>query len=187
MQMNREKLSPVFFIPALLVAVLFGLLRSGEPARTEEQVAPRLEVFLNAREVEVFSLDPLPWPIAQKRYGPGFAELYDYPVLGRVVISDAAEVTTIRAAVRDLDRAAKAWSGGVASCFDPRHCLRVTTTTGTHDLLICYACCEVHIFDGTRRLDGLLTATDNPDQAATPDKLNALLKKHAVPLAKAPK
>ena len=137
MQMNREKLSPVCFIPALLVAVLFGLLRSGVPARTEEKVAPRLEVFLKAREVEVFSLDPLPWPIAQKRYGAGFARLHDYPVLGRVVISDAAEVATIRAAVRDLDRAAKAWNGGVASCFDPRHCLRVTTATGTHDLLIC--------------------------------------------------
>jgi hypothetical protein len=178
----EQKPSPiVFIVPALLVAVLFFYLRESAPA-PKGHVSPYLAGFLEAAEVELLSINPIPERIAPEKLRTPYGTLDGYPILGRVRISDPAELATVRKAVRDIDRAGKSWDGAIVSCFSPRHCLRLNTRAGTRDMLICYQCSEVNINEGEKQLDRFFIHTDG-EQIAVPEQLNSLLRKHGIPLA----
>jgi hypothetical protein len=62
--------------------------------------------------------------------------LYDFPILGRVVITDPKLRREIIASVKHDIR-----SGGVQDrCFYPRHVLRVKKDSGSIDVVICFEC-----------------------------------------------
>lgn len=66
-----------------------------------------------------------------------------YRILGQTVLtspeSRRVAVSTVRKAVRN-------WDGGIASCFQPRHGVRATDASGTHDFLICFECQQVYVY-----------------------------------------
>ncbi len=157
-------------------------------------VPAQLRPFLQASRLELLSLDPGALRAAQKRSEwnatvPQLSETahqlcHGYPVLGTVTLSSADDLEEIRAAIRDLDRAGQAWNGLIAGCFTPRHGIRLTTSSGVSDLLICYECHSVTIFEGSSSAEQ--TATGNIYMAggppAHPDGLNAILTRHSIPL-----
>lgn len=180
---SEQRTSPlVFIVPALLVAVLFFWLRDHTPS-PRDQVSPHLAGFMDATEVELLSINPTTERLAPENLPTPYGTLYGYPILGRVCISDPAELETVRKAVWDIDRAHKAWNYMVGACFSPRHYLRLYTPSGTRELLICYVCEQVEIRDGKDYIGSLFICTDGKP-VATSKELNSLLRQHGIPLAK---
>src|SRR4051812_43619303 len=62
-------------------------------------------------------------------------------------------------------------------CFDPRHALRVTANSHTYDLLLCYECQQLDVYEDDKRLLHL-------GATGSPEVLNALLMQLSIPLAK---
>lgn len=90
---------------------------------------------------------------------------HGYRILGQVDVSDV----DLRAElVRELNAGIRANDGRVAACFDPRHALRATTDEGTAELLICFACLQIYVYDGPEgeRTKSVLTS-ETPKHAFT--------------------
>jgi hypothetical protein len=70
-------------------------------------------------------------------------KFHGYRILGQTSLTspDAREtvVSTILKAVRE-------WDGGIGGCFQPRHGISVTDTSGTHDFVICFSCKQIYIY-----------------------------------------
>lgn len=157
----------------------------------------QLKAFYQASSVELLSISPAdhdyevdpsaPDEVVRRPIKTPLGSFHEYPILGAVRISDAGELASIRQAVADLETDGERWSGGVSACFLPRHCLRVSTASGTAELLICYECTQVEICTEGRRVGAIYFNRHGAAHAATPDRLNALLKKHSIPLASPPR
>ncbi len=171
---------------------------------TEEHIRP----YLEATTWTVFSLDPDPWventadPFAvapaptdhskpapstpePKRKTTPAKEFHDYPILGQHTLSVTPEMRLI---ITDLDRAGRAWTGGVAACFMPRHGLRVIRDGKTHDLQICYECFTAILYENSEIVGHLFFAsppTLTPN-APNPNALNAIFRKYGVKLPPPP-
>jgi hypothetical protein len=68
--------------------------------------------------------------------------------------------------------------GTVAFCFQPRHGVRLTKDDRTVDLLICFECFRVRVYEDDKQTSGFLT-TFHPR-----DEFNAALIVAGIPLAK---
>lgn len=168
-----------------LALIVLALVAGGVGWFLRKRPSPLLPRFLNAPEVELISIDPLN-KLATDSPPPPLGTILAYPILGRVRISEPAELESVRQAIREIDMAGQSDDGARAACFDPRHCIRLNTPSGTHDLLICYECDRVWVLEGESGIGVIFTHTDDKALAATPDRLNALLTSHAIPLAKGP-
>ncbi|WP_218033103.1 hypothetical protein [Brevifollis gellanilyticus] len=164
-----------------------GLFRGGNG-----YVPAQLRPFLQASRLELIALDPGALRPAQKQAG-GNAEVqtpqplcHGYPVLGAVTLASAADLEEIRAAIRDLDRSGRTWNGLIAGCFTPRHCIRLATSSGVSDLLICYECHGVKILEGSTADEQKVTGTIYMAGAAPAESgiVNAILTRHSIPLPK---
>lgn len=95
-----------------------------------------------AEQYELLSLDP------ERADAPSPDLFHDYRVLGKTVITD-------RATRARLDKALR---GGVkrafsrVRCFSPRHGIRVTTGGQTTDIVICFECAQVQVWNGSQRI-----------------------------------
>ena len=49
-------------------------------------------------------------------------------------------------------------NGTVAACFNPRHGIHATRQGRTVDLLICFECLQIEIFEAERKIAGVLTS-----------------------------
>lgn len=107
-------------------------------------------------------------------------ELYGYPVLGKVEVSDPARrrevIAAIAGAVRDK-------SVVQSKCFDPRHAVRVVKGDQTIELVICFSC---HNYEGYRQGVRVTHLTPSISDTAQP-LLDQTLREAGVPLAAAPK
>lgn len=99
-------------------------------------------------------------------------KFHTYRVLGQTVLTspNSRRITldTIRHAVRD-------WDGEIHACFNPRHGIRATDSSGTYDFLICFQCRQVYLYSP----DG--TTTEFYIRGA-PDPLNSILTAAHIPL-----
>lgn len=137
--------------------LLFGL--------TAGDLKTALDAFEKATEFELYSLNPKP-----VREG-GF---HGWPVLGSTPLKgDGAK--QVRAAV-EKGRAES--DGSVAGCFQPRHGIRIVQGKKTYDLVICFECGSVSVYDGDERL-GFFPTTGSPGET-----LNKVLVDAKVPLPK---
>lgn len=149
----------------------------------------QLTPFISAKQLELISVEPEP-PAAivaddteRDSSQPASVLCHGYPILGRVMLTSAPDLEAVRSAIQDLNEAGKSWEGNIAACFNPRHCIRLTTKAGTFDLLICYECSWVKIFKGEATVGKIYM---NGRAAPRPDLLNAILHKHAIPFPEAP-
>lgn len=100
----------------------------------------------------------------------------DYPVLGQVHIEDT---TVIRAVADDLKLGTS--RDASSKCFFPRHGLRIKDGIGTLDLVICFECTALEIFENGTLTTGHVFAFD-----ARPVSLKAMhqvFEQHSIPLA----
>ncbi len=110
---------------------------------------------------------------------PVVGHLYDYPVLGKIEVTDRRQVRDILAAVRRAIR--KAPEVG-ANCYWPRHVVRTVKGGETVDVVICFQCSRYQVYrEGKRETEG--TQKLSPDDEPLFDKL---LSDAGIPLAKMP-
>jgi hypothetical protein len=129
-------------------------------------------------EVTLFSIDGMSQRNPVDRDKPTDKELlYEFPVLGRVSITDPELRRRVVTAVkRDLDDDSDS-TGHL--CFQPRHVLRVVKSGRTIDLVICFQCNRYRAY-----VDGKQTrAEDLPVGKSSQELLNKILTDAGVPLA----
>ena len=83
----------------------------------------------------------------------------------------------LKEVITGLDRGGQQWGGAVAGCFSPRHGLRVVAEGVTYDLLICYECMSVALFEGGKCAGHIYMAGPS---APKPTALNAVLDKAGI-------
>jgi hypothetical protein len=120
---------------------------------------------------------------------------HDYPVLGKISITDENERKSIMSTVRD---SFDGNDGKLTECFWPRHAVRAIDNGKITDYLICFECSRMEIYSGESKLDksikptsllpGLkerLIAAGLPVPAVTSlqDDLNLRLTDGGIPLA----
>ncbi len=110
-----------------------------------------------------------------RRSGPG-ETLHGWKVLGKTVVTRAATRRRIHEAIREGIRN---HDGSVAACFDPHHAVRTTRNGKTTDMVICFMCSQIYVYEVGRKTETILVST-------TPRPvLNDVLRAAGVPLAKA--
>lgn len=109
------------------------------------------EAFEKAGEFELYSLDPDRGEGDQK--GPD--AFHGWAVLGKTTVK-GDRVAVVRDAV---EKGRKESDGSVAGCFLPRHGLRFTHEKKTYDLVLCFECLSVQVFEGDTALRGFLTSS----------------------------
>jgi hypothetical protein len=102
--------------------------------------------------------------------------LHGWTVLGRTAVTSPAARRRIHEAIREGIRN---HDGSVAACFDPHHTIRVTRNGKTTDMVICFMCSQIYVYEDDRKTETILVST-------TPRPvLNDVLRGAGVPLAKA--
>jgi hypothetical protein len=111
------------------------------PATAQGNVLPEktLNVLLKAEKFELLSLNPEPEKVRPKDHFHG------YTVLGKTEVKDAALRKDI------VESFKKGMEGEInpAKCFDPRHGFRATHEGKTVELVICFACSQFYVHDGS--------------------------------------
>jgi hypothetical protein len=128
-------------------------------------------------DVILFSIDGKAMREPEEFGKPSDRELlYECPVLGRTAVTDPALRRQVVAAVR---RDIGAAQGEQASCFVPRHVLRVTKGGRTVDLVICFECHNYRAYADGTHIAGGAPSVGNRSQKL----LNRVLAADGVPLA----
>lgn len=103
------------------------------------------EVLSTATEIELYSLKP------DELFGPPLekdpdAEYFDWwKVHGKSLLDSEATLKVTSGLLSDLE---SNWRKG-GDCFEPRHGLRVVYPKGRVDIVICFACHQLWLFDET--------------------------------------
>lgn len=160
-------------IAAIVVAWLF--YQATHPANhySQEQLRP----YRNAQEWTLYSIDP-------SVRGEALPDSFQgYLALGSHRVSDPKLLQQV---VQELDEAAEMWGGSLAMCFNPRHGIRVTSGDKTFDMVICYECSRVYLYEGSDEV-GIMYLTTDPQRELSPNKLNDLLTKAGIKLPAQPR
>jgi hypothetical protein len=136
---------------SVIAPVLLAALVLGWQCETEASPSP-LERLSGAAVVEVLSLDPEPGdPNAEgiapaRKPGPAF---HGWPYLDR---SSSVSAADQKALLAQLRRMLGSPQDVAYACFQPRHGLRLHGPAGDLDVVICFECASLEIFepDGTR-------------------------------------
>jgi len=136
------------------LVVVFALGCGDATSSSPTQGAPASEVPERARKAlrdaesfELLSIDP------ERLRSPPDGHFHGYKVLGRTKIEDAAGRAKL---VTALEKGATE-GRDPASCFNPRHAIRATSSGKTSDFLICFECSQVKV------LETETTSVDRPD------------------------
>jgi hypothetical protein len=123
-------------------------------------------------EFIVYSLHPRPMELEPEelKKNPNF---HSYMVLGQTSVTSSQTKTKLLNALYDgISRS----DGSAAACFQPRHGIRATTKGRTVDLVICFECQSLEIYDNEIKTTATLTRSPQP-------VFNEFLTRAGVPLA----
>ena len=170
--MKRRLFIALLVIATVVAAVIYFPL--GYP--NNRIPAGALQALQSDSNLILYSIDPERFTYSdsgeRQPLSDNEPKFHTYRVLGQTVLTspNSRRITldTIRHAVRD-------WDGEIHGCFNPRHGIRATDSSGTHDFLICFQCRQVYLYSP----DG--TSTQLYIRGA-PDPLNSILTAAHVPL-----
>ena len=121
-----------------------------------------------AQKYELLSLDPLVRGTTDDHF-------HGWKVLGRTTVDDPS----VRKKLNDaLKEGARVGAQGPMACFNPRHGIRTTRDGKTLDLVICFECVQVYVYEGKDKTGNFLISAS--PEATFDDVLRA----GGVPLAK---
>lgn len=149
-----------------------------------EQLTPFLKAGVG--QLEVLDVNPF-WEKmkdlpSEEPLKPSLGLFHGHHVVGRVVVSQEAELGMVKQAIRDIDHDGDHWGGSMAACFYPRHGIRLVRKDGANlDLLICYECARADIFRGDRKEGTVYLGYDVYKDHATPELLDKVLGKEVQP------
>jgi hypothetical protein len=139
----------------------------GEEAPEKNEIPPHISKALRAPEkVILFSLEPWEQPTEKD------PALHRFKVLGSTELD--AKQTVV--AIQEFETAVGGWDGAMAMCFDPRQAIQVTSQKRVYDLLICYECQQLYIYENNSSVAQL-------GVAGSPKILKELLTKSGIPLS----
>jgi hypothetical protein len=145
---------------SVLTSVLFACSVSPPPPSSSSattEVFERLKPLDGAARVELYALRPE--PARFESAGDGTRRFHGYEVLADAALTDPLLATQL---AQLISRGLAESDGSAALCFNPRHGLRVVRDGQTLDLVICYECRQIYVYDSraTRPsgFDELLTA-----------------------------
>ena len=149
------KLFPEFLLAFPLVALVAGCGRSGSTTAT----------IPTPDELTLYAIDGVVNPPTS--FASDAKHFRGYEILGKVEITDPQSrreiMTAVLAGISESD-------GTVASCFWPRHGVRVVTDGKAVDYVICYECLQAYIFsEGGQTWE----RTASAHQAILTDRLTA--------------
>lgn len=158
---------------AILVLIMAGC--SSRVVEPKNKLPKDLQVMLEQSEqFELLSLSPKELPhdaIPEDAF-------HDWEVHGRTTVKN---VQTRQKLVAALEQGIAENEGIVASCFAPRHGIRVTHGGKSADFVICFECQQVLVYVGDRREKGFLVT------ASPQTTFDSVLTDAKVPLAEKPK
>jgi hypothetical protein len=158
-------------IAFFIVAASFALI-AAEDVKDNTIPAEALKVLDAAEKLTVYSLDP------QKIGDKNTVRFRSYPVLGTTELSTKDSREQLLAA---LQKGIKENPGDIAKCFDPRHAIRAVANGKTVDLLVCFRCLQVEVYDSadekSQKIKTVLVSR-SPEPA-----FDRVLKEANVPLA----
>jgi hypothetical protein len=122
------------------------------PARAQNKLPDAAKAVLdNAASLEIYSLQP-----EQAKPGADESKLFHgYPILAKATVKDEDKKKVLEALYKGIADN----KGIAANCFIPRHGLRATNEGKTIDLVICFECLQVDLWDGKDRTRVLITAS----------------------------
>lgn len=126
----------------------------------------------DADEVTLYSLEPA--GLGAEADPAAAGSFHGHKVLGSVTVSGADRrklVAALRRGVDDHD-------GSVAACFIPHHGVRLRTGERTTDLVVCFQCAQVKVYQGREVTSFLVSRSPRP-------AFNDLLDRAKVPVADA--
>ena len=121
---------PILAVFAVLVASMFGAFNRFP--------SPVLRAVTADSKLVLYSLTPSEGP-ARIDDASVFRA---YPILGQTVLSGSTD----RVLVADSLRLAARGAWDRAACFNPRHGIRATDSSGTYDILLCFECIQAVVF-----------------------------------------
>lgn len=142
--------------------------------------APVAAAFDKPDEVVLYSLEPAAAKAAGSTTPPDPTKetFHGHAVLGKTMIADTTVrrklFTAFRRGVSDHD-------GSIAACFIPHHGLSIRSGTRTVDLVICFKCAQVQVFDNGKPTDTVLIST------SPRETFNEVLRGAGVPLSEGAK
>lgn len=108
--------------------------------------------LVTSERLELIALHPSPRDFTSL---DGLELFHGYPVLGRAELTELrdrdAVLFMIEGGIEDSD-------GRVADCFKPRHGLSITKNGVTTDLVICFECHQIEVFEDGVEVPGHLTS-----------------------------
>ena len=151
-------------------AASIALLSAGgcTSAHRTELAVDTLDAIEAAESMELFALHPYPRS-EEGTVENGQPSFHGYRILGRSKLDtrdQAAELSRL------VLKGIRASDGMVAACFDPRHGIRLTGGGRSIDLLICYECLQMQVWDPTPELDSVTVFDDDArEQVLTHSKV----------------
>ncbi|GAA0717277.1 hypothetical protein [Dokdonella soli] len=130
MQQIMITIRTVLMFLALLVPVAVA------EARDNALPADASRALESAKQIVLYSLEPWERPSKVE------VTFHGYKVLGKTEL-DESHTATARGAFKS---ATAAWDGRIATCFDPRHALRIVSDGHVYDFLLCYACHQLEVY-----------------------------------------
>jgi hypothetical protein len=139
------------------VLVLAVSARSSDPQGKKFPDQAR-EVLDKAEQLELLGIDDQP---KGKKEDPGKGDktFHGYPVLRRTVVKDQAA----RKQLLDALYKGIAEAKGTAKCFEPHHGVRATHQGKTVDLVICFKCDQMIVYEDGKSL-GVVATTAAPQE-----------------------
>lgn len=117
------------------------LVACSSPSSSGE-VHERLKPLEGAARVELYALRPEPAQFEPA--GDGTRRFHGYEVLGDAALTDPGLATQL---AQLISRGLAESDGSAALCFNPRHGVRVVREGRTLDLVICYECKQIYVYD----------------------------------------
>jgi hypothetical protein len=141
---------------AFRFVVIAAFVQSGctYKSRPDKIPTPLRSALESAASLELLSLNPLQ-PLEAKS-----DDFHHFRVLGKTSISDPA---TVRKIVTAFESGVSDYDGVPASCFNPRHGIRIDDGAHRTDLVICFECEQVEVFVDGIGLNDLLISQSPRD------------------------
>lgn len=153
---------------ALVAFLLLATIAHRCEARSRNRLPPSASQALSApNTVILYSLEP------EEEADASDPRLQYVKILGQTELDRKRTATAINA----FKTAISDWDGIIASCFNPRHAIRVAARGHTYDFLLCYECHQLYVYEDDKLLRGL-------GVMGSPEILNTLLTTAAIPLAR---
>ena len=130
-----------------------------------------LKAVTNDPAAILYSLDGSE-PPHQRIAPPGAPRFHDWPILGQTVLMRDQDRDRVAAILSQAARGA--WDK--AACFNPRHGIRATDSTGTYDVVLCFECGQAVLYSPGGQTQSIAIH-------GKPDALNELLTAAKVTLA----